>query len=87
MIAAKLVALTLLNGTMWGSAALLFQEGGVNQENIFLSLPVFVVSLLGTISGTWVVARWLYVRERRIERVERKLDVLLSKESVRKDEI
>jgi len=45
----------------------------VNQEAIVVSLPVFAVSLIGSVSFTWVIAQWDAKRSRRLENLERQL--------------
>jgi hypothetical protein len=66
-----------------GTAFALPQDGStppiIKQEAIYVSLPVFFTALVFTAVSTWTVARYDFNRQRKLERVERKLNAALKK--------
>ena len=70
-LAAIFNAFTVMSGAVLYGGTMSPQLGGspVDQEGIYVSLPVFIVSILATASFTWVVARHDAARAREVEKL------------------
>lgn len=68
-LAAIFNAFTVMSGAVLYGGTMSPQLGGspVDQEGIYVSLPVFIVSILATASFTWMVARHDASRAREVE--------------------
>lgn len=79
-IAARLSVLS--NLLMWTSAAYAMEDmqsiqSGTSEEGIYISLPVYIVSLIATAGFTWTVSKYDAARLQRMNDIEGKLDRLL----------
>jgi hypothetical protein len=79
-LAARLSVLS--NLAMWTSAAFAMNdiaafEAGTSEEGIYISLPVYIVSLIATAGFTWTVSKYDAARLQRMNEIESKLDRLL----------
>ena len=82
-IAARLSVLS--NLAMWTSAAYAMEDmrsiqDGTSEDGIYISLPVYIVSLIATAGFTWTVSKYDAARLQRMNEIESKLDRLLDKE-------
>jgi hypothetical protein len=76
--------------SMWISGGALFAQteghSRVSHEDISISLPVYISSIIATAVFTWIVSKYDNARTRRVERVERKLDLLLQSNGISCDD-
>lgn len=74
--------LILSNLAMWMGAVSVYAQtsespsGMVPQETVYVSMPVFVTSIMATAVFTWTVSKYDQSRNRKVEMLEEKLEAL-----------